>query len=226
LSNKEWNTLLEAMQKLKKDKGCRNWDYFADIHKKYGKHDDDVHAERPHLNGEDLMIHSPYYWLPWHRKIVLEFEERLRDFEPSVTIPYWNWVTSRSIPEELEKRLFGWMHVTRAVFHNGDKLPTMADYAKVTGVTSYATFDSQLELLHNEVHAWVGGEMGHPNKSPNDPLFFLHQGLIDKTWHDRATAHANLKFPPDYMNVALPSWHTKVGEVLEVSELGYEALRH
>ena len=48
------------------------------------------------------------------------FEERLQDFEPGVTLPYWNWVTSRDIPEELEKQVFGWMHVARAVFHNGD----------------------------------------------------------------------------------------------------------
>ena len=40
LSAKAWNTLLCAMEQLKKDKGNRNWDYFTDLHKRYAQHDD------------------------------------------------------------------------------------------------------------------------------------------------------------------------------------------
>jgi len=220
LSAREWDTLLCAMEQLKKDKGNRNWDYFADIHKKYGKHDDDTH-DLPHLDGQDLMIHSPYYWLPWHRKFILEFEERLRDFEPSVTIPYWNWVTARAIPEEFEKKVFGWMHVSRAVFHNGDKLPTATDYARASGATSYSVFDYELSDLHARVHGWVGGEMGNPKKSANDPLFFLHHAFIDKTWSDWVLAHPTQTFPTDYLSFTLPPWSTKVSEVLDIDDLRY-----
>jgi tyrosinase len=221
LSAREWDTLLCAMEALKKDKGSRNWDYFADLHKKYGAHDEDTH-DLPHLDGQDLMIHSPFYWLPWHRKFIREFEERLQDFEPGVTLPYWNWVTSREIPEELEKQVFGWMHVTRAVFHNGDKLPTSAQFAKVTGATTYASFDSQLNVLHGLVHGWVGGEMGNIKKSANDPLFFLHHAFIDKTWSDWALAHPTQAFPTDYLSFTLPPWSTKVSEVLTIDDLNYE----
>jgi len=222
LSSKEWDTLISAMQKLKKDKGSRNWDYFTELHKTYGEHDDTKdHQELPHLSGDDLTIHSSMYWLPWHRKFILEFEERLRDFEPDVTIPYWNWVSSRCIPEEFGKKVFGWMHVARAVFHNGDKLPTAGDYAKVTGASSYSTLDLQLVDLHNVVHNWVGGEMANAKKSPNDPVFFLHHAFIDKTWHDWATAHANLAFPAEYLDFELPPWSTKVRDVLAIDDLGY-----
>ncbi len=35
--------------------------------------------------------------------------------------------------------------------------------------------------LHNRVHVWIGGDMG-PGTSPNDPVFFLHHGNIDRIW--------------------------------------------
>ena len=222
LSAKAWDTLLCAMEQLKKDKGSRDWDYFTDLHKKYAQHDDsDDHGNLPHLDGGHLTVHSPFYWLPWHRKFVLEFEKRLRAFEPSVTIPYWNWVASRDIPDELGKKVFGWMHVSRAVFHNGDKLPTASDYSKVTDASSYATFDTQLSNLHALVHGWVGGEMGNPNKSPNDPLFFLHHAFIDKTWRDWAAAHTTQSFPEEYLSFELPPWSTTVAEVLDIDDLRY-----
>jgi tyrosinase len=219
LSDGEWDCLIAAMEALKKDKGNRNWDYFTELHKTYGRHED--HLALPHLDGEDLMIHSPFYWLPWHRKFIREFEKRLRAFE-SVTIPYWNWVTYRCIPEELKKKVFGWMQVARAVFHNGDKLPTANDYASVTGATSYSSFDYRLRELHAEVHNWVGGEMANIEKSPNDPLFFLHHAFIDRTWHNWAMAHPTIAFPSEYLDFELPPWGTKVREVLEMDDLGYE----
>lgn len=42
--------------------------------------------------------------------------------------------------------------------------------------------------LHNVVHVWVGGDMG-PGTSPNDPVFFLHHGNIDRIW--ATWQHAN-----------------------------------
>jgi tyrosinase len=35
--------------------------------------------------------------------------------------------------------------------------------------------------LHNQVHVWVGGDMG-PASSPNDPVFFLHHCNVDRLW--------------------------------------------
>ena len=75
--------------------------------------------------------------------------------------------------------------------------------------------------LHAVVHVWVGGEMGNPNKSPNDPLFFLHHAFIDKTWQDWAAAHASQSFPEEYLSFELPPWSTTVAEVLEIDDLRY-----
>lgn len=36
--------------------------------------------------------------------------------------------------------------------------------------------------MHNGMHGWVGGNMGDPNSSPNDVIFFLHHCNIDRLW--------------------------------------------
>ncbi|MBW4570195.1 MAG: tyrosinase family protein [Tolypothrix carrinoi HA7290-LM1] len=36
--------------------------------------------------------------------------------------------------------------------------------------------------LHNQAHAWIGGDMVNVNVSPNDPVFFLHHCNVDRLW--------------------------------------------
>ncbi len=36
--------------------------------------------------------------------------------------------------------------------------------------------------MHNGMHGWVGGNMGDPNSSPNDLIFFMHHCNIDRLW--------------------------------------------
>lgn len=220
LSSNEWDRLIEAMKCLMHDKGSRNWDYFAETHAKYGSHGGN--HDLPHHNGEDLDIHDDVYWLPWHRKFILEFEKRLRDFDSSIELPYWNWVYFREIPQPLHAKIGGWMHVSRAVFHPADKLPTVAELNQVKSATTFETFDSLLNNLHGRVHNWVGGTMANPATSAEDPLFFLHHCFIDKLWADwQATHHPSL-FPSDYREMNMPPWDLKVEDVLYISKLGYE----
>ena len=49
---------------------------------------------------------------------------------------------------------------------------------------TFGEFRSALEAgprLHNYVHVWVGGSM-RMMSSPQDPIFFLHHGNIDRLW--------------------------------------------
>ena len=51
-----------------------------------------------------------------------------------------------------------------------------------TGRQSYAHYlnsSHNLELLHDEVHNWVGGDMGIVQNSAYDPIFYMHHAYID-----------------------------------------------
>lgn len=113
------------------------------------------------------------------------------------------------------------MHITRAVFHDGDKLPTATDLRNVTQATSYSAFDSGLDRLHGIVHNWVGGTMA-TFKSPKDPLFFLNHAFVDKVWADWQAVHPDLQFSTSILDATLAPWdNVQVRDVISISELGY-----
>lgn len=39
-----------------------------------------------------------------------------------------------------------------------------------------------LEVLHDGVHTWVGGDMGDLGLSAFDPVFYFHHAFIDYVW--------------------------------------------
>jgi len=41
-------------------------------------------------------------FLPWHRAYLFELEQKLRAWNPSLYIPYWDWTTDRDIPDWLK----------------------------------------------------------------------------------------------------------------------------
>jgi tyrosinase len=219
LTEDGWCRLVDALKCLQDDKGSRNWDYFTELHAKYSFHDNDHGL--PHGAEGGLSIHSPVYWLPWHRKFILEFEERLREIDDSIELPYWNWTRYREIPEPLTKKIGGWMQVPRAVFHDGDRLPSVTELNQVMAADSFESFDDLLVSLHNGVHVWVGGAMGDPARSPRDPLFFLHHCFLDKVWADWQEVHHPSLFPDSYREMALPPWNDTVDDVLSITRLEY-----
>lgn len=49
--------------------------------------------------------------------------------------------------------------------------------------------------LHNQVHRWVGGDMG-PASSPNDPVFYLHHCNVDRIWEGWMQLNGRSYLPP------------------------------
>ncbi|KAK8070195.1 hypothetical protein PG994_006811 [Apiospora phragmitis] len=59
---------------------------------------------------------------------------------------------------------------------------TKAFVDKVAALDNYADFRYSLEGgPHGAIHSAVGGDMS-PATSPNDPIFFLHHGQVDRLW--------------------------------------------
>jgi tyrosinase len=68
--------------------------------KRRGEYDEFVrtHIAYNSSDGEHRLrtAHMAPSFLPWHRKLLFEFEQALRRVDASVTVPYWDWTRDRS----------------------------------------------------------------------------------------------------------------------------------
>ncbi|CAF3444778.1 unnamed protein product [Fusarium graminearum] len=57
--------------------------------------------------------------------------------------------------------------------------------AEMNKLPDFESFEFRLENVpHGSIHSAVGGQMGDlgPSSSPNDPIFFMHHGQVDRLW--------------------------------------------
>ena len=73
--------------------------------------------------------------------------------------------------------------LTRA-FDDFSLLPSRNSVRKLLTIRPFLDFESKLEggAYHVPGHNLVGGLMGTPPTSPNDPIFFLHHAGVDLIW--------------------------------------------
>ena len=53
-----------------------------------------------------MNIHRSSHFLPWHREMLRRFENRLQDFHPAISLPYWNSAAVRSTTSSLWNNAF------------------------------------------------------------------------------------------------------------------------
>jgi hypothetical protein len=58
-----------------------------------------VHAEMVHDMHGNMGPYGVQRFLPWHRIYLLQLEQALQKFDPTVSIPYWDWTVDRNIPD-------------------------------------------------------------------------------------------------------------------------------
>lgn len=99
----------------------------------------------------------------------------------------------------------GWGTTLQRSFSPFASLETQADVQTCLGKPNYENpngFRPFLEgggvfQMHNGMHGWVGGNMGDPNSSPNDLIFFMHHCNIDRLWAMwQIDGHAGAAFYP------------------------------
>ncbi|KAH8817799.1 monooxygenase [Flagelloscypha sp. PMI_526] len=157
----------------------------------------------------NLQIHHVAMFLPWHRYYVHLYEKALiEDCGYTGHAIYWDWTLDANnlagapIWESFGGNGASDTHcVTDGPFaslevRNPDPhclqrnfgVPTVTpNNATVTATFSdlaapFSKFTFDLENgAHASVHLSVGGDMV-PEWSPNDPVFFLHHGNIDRIW--------------------------------------------
>ncbi|KIF71706.1 tyrosinase [Streptomyces sp. AcH 505] len=68
--------------------------------KRRGRYEDFVqtHTEFYVPDAENGLraAHMTPSFFPWHRRFLLEFEGALREIDPKVTVPYWDWTVDRT----------------------------------------------------------------------------------------------------------------------------------
>lgn len=164
--------------------------------------------------------HSLPIFLPWHREFLRVFEDRLRQEDDTVTIPYWDWTTNRTMPAPLSNAS-EW-GVSRNLTPN-DPLPVSLGAAVSLAMqqTTFNSFHMQIVPPHDTVHVVVGGDMVNIQILPQDVLFWLHHCFIDKLWHDWQTSPQGSN--PDVPNPLLPNDlldHTG-NDVMSIADLDY-----
>ncbi|KAJ3275268.1 hypothetical protein HDV01_000995 [Terramyces sp. JEL0728] len=56
--------------------------------------------------------------------------------------------------------------------------------APIMNYPDFGSFHGWMEgLPHNNIHMGIGGEMGNPSISPNDPIFYMHHGNLDRLYY-------------------------------------------
>lgn len=217
LTDAEWQQLIDAINQLH-GVGARSPAYrdFVAVHT----------DAMTTAQGMSWGVHSMngmigWNFLAWHRRYLIDFEQRLRQVHPGVTIPYWDWVANPQIPAPLTDRalLRSWS-VRRGAF-DASHLPTGPQVNAVLRQTGYAAFQAKLEGIHNGVHNAVGGDMKTAH-SPSDPLFFLHHANVDRLWARWQRSPQGSK-PPNATETLQPAplFGVRVSTVLDVGRLGY-----
>ena len=166
-------------------------------------------------------------FLSWHRRILKLFEDSLQKLDPAVTIPYWDSITDRAMPNALDdKSLLKRWSVTRN--WNAFELALPLDLVAVKNYTgTFTGFQTLIEnVIHAGTHNAIGGNMASP-ASPTDPLFWLHHAFLDKIWSDWQTT-LNAKNPPLSSQCLKPTemepgvaFGVRVSSLLKTNSLGY-----
>ncbi|ORX89472.1 Di-copper centre-containing protein, partial [Basidiobolus meristosporus CBS 931.73] len=198
LTAEEWNTYIDAVNKLHSGPPPTIYDRIVAVHLKYV-----------------VEAHNVPCFFPWHRKYIREFELALQSINNTITLPYWDWSIDSQAPETsaiFKPEYFGasgesecitegpfkdWKmyvptpHCLKRQWSKGDKISALYPpelLAKiVTGAKSYNEFRTAIEAApHALVHVNIGGKTGDVGTmwSPNDPLFWSHHAFVDKIWAD------------------------------------------
>lgn len=193
----------------------RSFDYWANIH------------------GKGFCRHGTQLFLTWHRAYLIEFEDVLRKFVPSVTIPYWDWVNDREIPDAFKgddtNPLFDANRFPGTL--PGSYIPSKGEWDDVQDAPTWAIYGGGQFLsgdnerkTHNPMHVWTGGTGGDMTSPPTaafDPIFWSFHCGVDRQWDLWQKLRPGVG-PTTQLDYVLDGFNLMVKDVLMVEQLNYE----
>lgn len=131
------------------------------------------------------------------------YEQALQEEVPGVMLPYWASSLDAEMTDATDSVI--WTDLFAGNGNGSVKTGPFANWITVTGQLTRAigqgqlmdmkrvqdtinnhynhdTFGVDLEGQHDNVHLYVGGQMGDIKVAPSDPIFFMHHAYVDCIW--------------------------------------------
>jgi tyrosinase len=237
LDDQQLAKLREAIGKMAPIEDDRGFQHLASLHGGPPK----AYCQHGHSDSWNRYHGAPLF-LPWHRAYLHFFELAMQDQVGEVMLAWWDWTSSQSheegIPAGYEgagnplaeqpiakgrPRPKGVPPQTWREPEPPGNLPEPAELKEIVELPSFMDFSTQLEQqLHNRVHGWVGGAMGSIPIAAFDPIFYAHHCMVDRAWRLWQLEHGQPGPPAASWKTVLDPFPLTVGDVLNVSALGYD----
>jgi Common central domain of tyrosinase/Kelch motif len=198
-------------------------------------------------NPSNPEQYQQWYFLPWHRLMLNEFEGVIREVlhDETFTLPYWNPVTGNDadlvLPAVFRDPGTTLYNGTRWPWVNGGEridilyrdwlsLDALNENFYIDSPTGSHGFNPKLDTNpHFLTHLAVGGDMADFATVGGDPLFYLHHANLDRIWESwNRLGHTN-PTDPNYLNRTF-AYGDRSGKRVDlpvsaadrVAQLGYE----
>ena len=169
-------------------------------------------------NPSDPEQYQQWYFLPWHRLMLYQFEGVIREVlhDEDFSLPYWNPVTGNpddlSLPAVFREPGSPLYNGTRWPWVNGGdridilyrdwlSLDALHDKLYIDSPTGSLGFNPRLDINpHFLTHLAVGGDMADFATVGGDPLFYLHHANLDRIWESWNRLGNKNPTDPKYLN--------------------------
>jgi N-acetylneuraminic acid mutarotase len=169
-------------------------------------------------NPADPEQYQQWFFLPWHRLMLKEFEGVIREVlhDESFSLPYWNPVTGN--PDDLVvpavfrdpgsplyngTRWF-WVNAGERIdklYRDWINLNVLNEKIYIDSPNGNQGFNPRLDVNpHFLTHLALGGDMADFATVGGDPLFYLHHANLDRIWESWNRLGRKNPTDPRYLN--------------------------
>ena len=170
------------------------------------------------FNPDNPEQYQQWYFLPWHRLMLFQFEQTIREVlhDEDFSLPYWNPVTGNeadlSLPLALRDPGSPLFNSTRWPWVNGgERIDTLyMNWLSLDCLNEKMYIDSPTGSLgfcprfdqnpHFFTHLALGGDMAEFSTVGGDPIFYLHHCNLDRIWESWNRLGNSNPTDPKYLN--------------------------
>ena len=170
------------------------------------------------FNPDNPEQYQQWYFLPWHRLMLSQFEQTIREVlhDDDFSLPYWNPVTGKeadlSLPFVFRDPGSPLFNGTRHPWVNGGEridmvymnwltLDCLNEKSYIDSPTGNRGFCPRLDINpHFLTHIAIGGDMADFATVGGDPIFYLHHCNLDRVWESWNRLGNSNPTDPKYLN--------------------------